>query len=220
MDTQQSMGPTKNCPKCGEPIQASAKRCKHCQADLRNWFVRHKVMTGILVIIVLIIIASVGGKKDKSTTDTASTSGTAKQEEVKYKLNDTMKNDKFEMTVTKVAQRKEVGTEFFHSNPAEGGTYVAVQWKYKNVSDQPIGSFSTPRVKLMDANGTAYDPDVSASGNFATEVDPDRKVLSDLNPGISVNDAKVFEVSKDKFDMASWVLQIKAGGDEYKVNLQ
>lgn len=221
MDTQQSSEQTKKCSKCGEVIQASAKKCKHCQADLRNWFARHKVLTGLIAIIVLIIIASSGGKKEKSSsTNTASNSGTTKPEEVKYKLNDMIKNDKFEIAVTKIEQRKEVGTKFFHSNPAEGGMYVAVQWKYKNISDKPIGSFSTPRVKLMDANGTSYDPDIEASGNFATEIDPDRKVFSDLNPGISVNDAKVFEVGKDKFDMANWKLEINADSEKYKVELQ
>jgi len=54
---------TKKCPKCGEDIQTSAKRCKHCQADLRNWFSRHKVITVIMVLAVLVIIAGISGNK-------------------------------------------------------------------------------------------------------------------------------------------------------------
>lgn len=71
--TQQSPGPTKKCQKCGEDIQASAKKCKFCQSDLRNWFVRHKIVTGLLVIIVIIIIGSAGGNKNQSSSQTKNT---------------------------------------------------------------------------------------------------------------------------------------------------
>jgi uncharacterized membrane protein YvbJ len=58
-EKQQLEGQTKKCPKCGEEIQASAKKCKHCQSDLRNWFVRHKIMTGILALIGIVILGAI-----------------------------------------------------------------------------------------------------------------------------------------------------------------
>jgi hypothetical protein len=45
---------TKRCPKCLEEINASAKICKHCKADLRNWFARHKILTVIILFFSLI----------------------------------------------------------------------------------------------------------------------------------------------------------------------
>ncbi|MDD5489298.1 MAG: zinc ribbon domain-containing protein [Candidatus Moranbacteria bacterium] len=51
---QQSPGPTKKCPKCGEDILKSAKRCKHCQADLRGWINRHPILTIILIFLGII----------------------------------------------------------------------------------------------------------------------------------------------------------------------
>ena len=41
---------TKKCPKCQEDIQLGAKKCKHCGADLRNWFMKHKILTGFLIL--------------------------------------------------------------------------------------------------------------------------------------------------------------------------
>lgn len=58
---------TKKCPKCGEEILASAKRCKHCQADLRNWFARHNVFTGIIIFIVLMAIIGASDSDEKNT---------------------------------------------------------------------------------------------------------------------------------------------------------
>lgn len=49
------------CSKCKETIKKGAKKCKHCGADLRNWFVRHKFLTAVLVIILLIIFGSIAG---------------------------------------------------------------------------------------------------------------------------------------------------------------
>lgn len=224
METEQSVGPTKNCPKCGELILASAKRCKHCQADLRNWFARHKVLTGLgLFIVLIIILVSVGGDKDKSENTTTSSSNesgdTKKAEQVVYKVNEPIKSDSVELTITSIQEKKQVGSEYFQSNPSEGGTYVAVQWKYKNTSDKPIGMFSHPRINLVDSAGTSYDADIDASGNYATEIKLDRKIVSDLNPGITVNDASVFEVSKESYAKGEWSLMIKSDNKEYKVSI-
>ena len=51
----------KKCSHCGEEIMVGAKKCKHCSADLRNWFVRHKILTAILFLFVLGSILSAAG---------------------------------------------------------------------------------------------------------------------------------------------------------------
>lgn len=71
---QQSEGPTKKCPKCGEDILQSAKRCKHCQADLRSWVNRHPIKTFFLIILLIaifpIFMASINSSKDKASQKT------------------------------------------------------------------------------------------------------------------------------------------------------
>ncbi len=74
---EQSRGQTIKCPACKEDIQLGAKKCKHCGADLRNWFVRHKIITGILIIIGIGIIGStMGGNETKNTLNNSSTVNT------------------------------------------------------------------------------------------------------------------------------------------------
>jgi len=58
MNQKQNSELDKKCPKCQEPIQSKATKCKHCGADLRNWFLKHKIITGILVLVILTIVLS------------------------------------------------------------------------------------------------------------------------------------------------------------------
>jgi len=206
----------KKCKSCKAEIPNDAKKCSHCSTDQRNWFVRHKILTGILVLIVIGIIGSAsGGSKNTPSPSNNSTATENKSEaqEVRYKVGDVFKTDKFKIIINSAEERSIVGSQYFEKKPSQGGTFVAVQLQYKNITDKPIGSFSTPTIKLVDKNGTEYSADAGASGNFATELKLDRKILSDLNPGITVNDAAIFEVSKEQYAKSGWSLAIKADKD-------
>jgi hypothetical protein len=66
---EQSQGQTIKCPQCNEDIQLGAKKCKHCQADLRSSFAKHKILTGFLILVVFIIFVSIIGSYNE-TQDT------------------------------------------------------------------------------------------------------------------------------------------------------
>ncbi|MBQ6436727.1 DUF4352 domain-containing protein [bacterium] len=201
----------------------------------KNWFAKHPILTAIIAIIVIACVGSAASNgSEKESTPSSSTTKNAttaesnnanatnknKTEETIYNINEpiNLKNE-IELTVTAINEKNQVGTQYFNSTPAEGGTYVAATWKFKNISDKPIGSFSLPTVKLLSPSGTEYDKDLSASSNYATEIKTDSKVLSDLNPGISVNDSGVFEVSKELLSEPGWKIEIKYSGKKYFVSL-
>lgn len=78
------MSATKKCKGCQSEIDAKAKKCPQCQTDLRNWFAKHKIFSGIGIIIVIAVIASAasqsGEKTDSSSsanTDSSSSANTS-----------------------------------------------------------------------------------------------------------------------------------------------
>lgn len=59
----------KKCPKCKEDVREDAKKCKHCGSDLRNWFIRHKILTVLLVFFLIGIIGASFGKTPSKSVD-------------------------------------------------------------------------------------------------------------------------------------------------------
>ncbi|MDD4027290.1 MAG: hypothetical protein PHO75_03845 [Candidatus Shapirobacteria bacterium] len=54
----------KKCKSCQKEIDDKAKKCPHCHSDQRNWFLKHKFLTGILIIILIVVISNMGGGKE------------------------------------------------------------------------------------------------------------------------------------------------------------
>lgn len=205
-----------NCKACDKQIAKGVKKCPDCGKDQRNWFMRHKIMTFFGAIILLAILGSaVGGGEEKNV---AAGDGDKKEEKI-YSINDpVVVDDKAEVVITKVEEFSVIGDpDFLGHKASDGGTLVAIQTTVKNISDEPIGSFSTPSFKLIDEKGTSYDSDVSASSAYATETNIDNsKILSDLNPGIKVNDVQVYEISKESYDKGTWYIEI-SGEEKVKI---
>lgn len=73
---------------------------------------------------------------------------------------------------------------------------------------------------MIQKNDVKYDSDIDASSTYSTEIDPNDKILSDLNPGIKVQGAKVFEVSKELYDQGTWVVSFSRNGTDYTVSIK
>ncbi|MBI2327188.1 hypothetical protein HYU92_02610 [Candidatus Curtissbacteria bacterium] len=70
------MEATKKCKDCQSEIDAKAKKCPHCQTDLRSWPARHPILALILAFVVippvvgLFVTGSSSQKKDTATSST------------------------------------------------------------------------------------------------------------------------------------------------------
>lgn len=211
----------KVCKSCKKEIDDKASKCPHCTADQRIWFAKHPVLTTILVLIIIGMMSS--GKSNDSNNNGSSNSAQTSTESTKKvvenrKIAETFSTGKMDFTVTSVDQKTSVGGQYLSEKASEGAVLVVVQYKYKNTSDKPLSSFTQPSVKLVDANGTEYDADLGKTSTYKVQVKMDEKFLSDLNPGITVNGAQVFEVSKESYTSSNWQLKISAEGNNYFVN--
>lgn len=196
----------KKCKECGKEISSKAKVCPSCGAKNKR---RSKL--GVFLAIILIGIGIIWMISDGVSAGSSSSGSNT----ITAKVNETVTTDDFEITVTSIKMLKKVGNEYFNSEPASGGIYVAIQYTYKNISNEPMGMFDTPSFYLYDSNDVKYKPDTGASGFYATEIKLNEKVLSELNPGISANGADVFEVSAEKIKEGLWKLKIVADKSIY-----
>lgn len=182
-----------------------------------------KLIKSLIVFIVLggilayVVLKTPDNGSNKSPNQASQSSAAAPDGSPIYPIGDTIKTDKFEITVQSVRTLTSIPDSLGGdpNRPADGGVYVAVRWKYKNISNKPIGSFSTPSIELVDKAGTTYDTDVGASSDYAAEVGDTEKLVSDVNPGISINSSDVFEVSKSLYDPSTWRLLVDADDNVY-----
>lgn len=199
------------CKACEKEIAKGVKKCPNCGKDQRNWFMRHKILTFIGAIILISIASSLGSDDDGEMVATSGDTKTSKaKEETVYQVGDTVSTKKMEVTVTKFEELDVIGDpSFLGKTASDGGTLVAIQYTMKNVSDEPIGMFSYPTINLVDEKGTKYSTDLDGSSAYAVETKVDNsKVMSDLNPDISVTAVDVYEVSKAKFAEGKWYIQV------------
>lgn len=204
-----------NCKVCNKEMAKGVNKCPNCGKDQRNWFMQHKILTFFGAIIIIAILSSMlGGGDNKDSEKSAVSDGSkakenAKEEEI-YKIGDVINAKKLEVSITKVEEFDQIGDPTFLGKVApEGATLVAIQYTMKNISEEPVGMFSYPSIKLVDEKGTKYSTDIDASSSYATETKVDNsKVLSDLNPDITVTGVDAFEVSKEKFAQGKWYIQV------------
>lgn len=145
----------RKCPKCREEIAEGAIKCKHCGADLRNWFARHKFLTGFFILIVLIIIISAAsGDKDKNTSTTASNSGSSTQTadtNKTYKTGDTIQLKNHSLTVNTVNKNYKSGNQFDKPQDSNN-SFVVVNVTLNNTGNDDL-SANQFGFKLEDETG-------------------------------------------------------------------
>ena len=206
---KEASGPTKKCPKCGEEIQSSAKKCKHCQADLRNWFAKHKFATGILIIFVLVIVmAANSDKKDNSSAPTAPDSSQTKAADNTQatpadnsqaapktaKIGDTVSDGDLAFTVQDMKTAATVGNSF--SKKTAQGLYYILSVKIQN-NGKETKTINASDFKITDSQGRKYD--YSQDGQTAVELGEGTTdlFLQQVQPGLGVNGSIVFDIPKD-----------------------
>ena len=187
------------CKVCNKEIATSAKVCPYCGAKQK----KKKALIICIVIIVIAIIAMAGGAAGGAGSETSEV-----ETPEFYKIGEPIALKKCELTVSKVQKETYIGNEWYNVTPVDGAIYVAIQYGYKNTSKEPLTTWDRPSVNLTSPDGVVYESDFDASTTYVTQCDIDEKVLSDLNPGLSVNAAVVFEVAKTELEKDGWFINV------------
>lgn len=64
-----------NCKACNKEIAKGVNKCPHCGKDQRNFFMKHKIITGIIALVIIVSVSNAG--KSKSGTSTVATNNKA-----------------------------------------------------------------------------------------------------------------------------------------------
>lgn len=186
--------------------------------------------TGVRVVLFLILAAMVGATMPETQSVGAIDSGTGttssafspiaeKKQIALQKITSPVETGKFRIVVDSVETRETVGGGMFNETATDGSVYIIVNYTITNISKEPVNMWSFPSFYLRDANDAQYSFDVGATTAYQTENEPTEKSLSDLNPGITVNGSKAFQVSKQLYDPKIWAVEVDADSN-FRVALQ
>ncbi|WP_277212019.1 DUF4352 domain-containing protein [Isoptericola croceus] len=180
----------------------------------KNWFARHKVLTGLGALVgVAIVGAALGGGDEEpvvpdggaqvvedapaaASTDEGGADAEAAEpaeEPVESELpglGDAVRDGKFEFTVTELEDGVEqIGNDFL--NETAQGQYVLVHVTVENIGDE-AQYFDGSSQKLVDTEGRTHSADSSA----AIYLDDSNSFLNEINPGNTVDGVVVFDLPK------------------------
>lgn len=156
----------------------------------KNWFSKHKVLAGIIIVIALVVISSaLSTKSEPTVTNSSSESSTQTSEPQKteFNINETVSFDDRELTVTQIQRNFQTGNQF--SQPEAGNEFVVVSVELKNNGSSEM-SFNPYDFKLQDSNG------VQKSQSFVVSVE-NQLDSGTLAPGSKVSGNIAFEIPQD-----------------------
>lgn len=190
----------KKCKSCQSEIDDKAKKCPKCQTDQRNWFAKHKILTGILVIILIVIISSSSGNKNKgaNTDTTQGSNNKTTQTESIGKIGEAVNANDLSFTVTDISKAKSLGNSY--SKKEAQGTFNVITLTIKNTGKETV-TIDSSMLKITDSQGRKFDYSIegqTAKGLAQGKVD---LFLQQVQPGLSVTGDIVFDLPDDATDL-------------------
>ena len=188
---------TKKCKHCQSEIDVKAKKCPHCQSDLRSWFARHPILTGLIGFIVLIVvIAAAGGSKTSNKTQTSPSdekTATSPSPESIAKVGEAVIDGDVSFTVQGVKTANTLGS--YYSKAAQGMFYIlTLQVKNEAKDTKTIDS---SQFQIVDSHGRTFDRSTDGQTALGLQQGHVDLFLQQVQPSLSLLGDVVFDVPKD-----------------------
>lgn len=159
----------------------------------KNWFVRHKILTGILVLVALgIVVSAIGSGTDTSSdqsNNSSSGSSSSENKQTAAKIGQPARDGKFEFTVTAFkCGAKTLGENEFLREEAQG-QFCVMDLTVKNIGDESQTFLSSDQ-KVKNASGQEFSNDDAAE----LAINNNDVWLNEINPGNTAKGKVVFDV--------------------------
>lgn len=187
----------KKCKSCQTEIDSKASKCPHCQADQRNWFAKHKILTVILALILIGIVSSSGNKGGSSNSSNSNSTKT-ESNNVVAKIGEAVTANDLSFTVTDISKAKSLGNSY--TKKESQGTFNVITLNIKNTGKE-TATIDSSMMKITDSQGRKFDRSIegqTAKGLSQGKVD---LFLQQVQPGLSVTGEIVFDLPDDATDL-------------------
>src|SRR5699024_147261 len=197
----------KQCKACGKDIAKGVKKCVHCGKDQRNFFMRHKIFTGILAIIALVIVVNLG---DGDSEQEADTGNEAEAENSNDHNGDNESTNEEETIVNDVEETDEIDSgEEFIDNAETSGKFVILDVTVENDQDEAI-TIDSSFFKIITDEDKEHESSSDGDVMMAMGDEMNDFFIEDINPGIETDGKVVFEVSDD-VDVSKSIMEAQTG---------
>lgn len=197
MSEEKQIGQTKKCPKCQEEVLKDAKKCKHCGADLRNWFMRHKIITALFVFYLIgsVFMNGANNVKNNNVSTSGNVQGNTKEEQKINKIGDTVSVGNFSYIVQKAEQAQSVGNQYINHDAS--GVYEIISLTLKN-NDKESRYADSNMFKLIDDQDRSFVVSTEAASAYSiADNNQSNLFLKQVNPGLEIGGVLIFDIPKD-----------------------
>lgn len=170
-------------------------------APKKNWFARHKILTGILALVLFFIvigmIGSSGGSSVPSTQTGSSDTNTTTEKAAPApaaKIGDTVTDKDMAFAVTNFTTAKTLGSSFTKKDAQ--GTFQVISLKITNQSKE-TKTIDSSMFQLTDSQGRTFDRSVEGQSAQGFSEGGFDLFLQQVQPGLSVNGDIVFDIPAD-----------------------
>lgn len=184
----------KNCKDCGTQISSGAKICPNCGKDQRNFFMKHKIITFILVIFFIGMIATAtnSNKNNVTTTSTDTSTSSEIKEKKQYNIGETFQNDYIKLTLISVNQNFTSYSKY--ATVKDGCKIIKAEFELENIGSTDTSALYTNFNCYAD--GYACDEfysvdDAGLSGAFNTTLSSGKKTKGNVYFQVPTNAEKI-----------------------------